>query len=168
MNRLALLLFMLGESLWLGSSVYFSAFAATELFGRLSEDAAANAIGVLFPTYFLLSAILAVATWLLYLWTARLFRFGRTCRRVGSIAAFIGAVLAVVNETVMLPRVEHIESMMGPISKASAANVQTFGMWHGISMLFDFTMIACALVTLICAALSFASAAESSHSILHR
>lgn len=154
MNRLSLLLFLLLESLWLGSSVYFSVFAANELFGQLSEDAAANAVGALFPTYFLLSAVFGVATWLLYLWTARIWNFTTSANRIGAVLACAGAVFAMVNRLVMLPHVQHIESTMGPISKASAAMVQSFGMWHGISMLFDLIMIACSLGTLICAVLA--------------
>ena len=154
MSRFVLFVLLLVESLWLGSSVYFSAFAANELFAQLSENAAAAAVGALFPTYFLLSAIFGVLTLVLYVWLQQLFPLSRRSSRFGVGSALVGAVFALINHLYMLPHIQQIERVMGPIQSASAAMVQKFGMWHGISMLFDLIMMVCAFLVLISMALT--------------
>lgn len=149
MPRFALFLLFLVESLWLGSSVYFSVFAANELFQQLSENAAAAAVGALFPTYFLLSAVLGVLTFGLYIIANRPYDFYRRPYRFGVTSALIGAVFALINYVYMLPHIQRIERAMGPITSAPADMVRTFGMWHGISMLFDLLMGLCSLAVLI-------------------
>ncbi|KPV45140.1 DUF4149 domain-containing protein [Alicyclobacillus ferrooxydans] len=149
MSRFVLFLLLLVESLWLGSSIYFSAFAANELFAQLSENAAAAAVGALFPTYFLLSGIFSVLTVVLYVWLRDVLPLSRKSAKFGMGSAIVGAVFALINLLYMLPHIQRIERVMGPIQSASAAMVQKFGMWHGISMLFDLIMMVCAFLVLI-------------------
>ena len=149
MARFTVFLLLLVESLWLGSSVYFSAFAANELFAQLSENAAAAAVGALFPTYFFLSALFGVLTVLLYYGTASQMSISRRPYQYGLTSAIVGAVFALINLLYMLPHIQQIERAMGPISSAPAKMVRTFGMWHGISMLFDLMMMICAFLVII-------------------
>ncbi|QSO54191.1 DUF4149 domain-containing protein [Alicyclobacillus curvatus] len=149
MARFTLFLLLFVESLWLGSSVYFSAFAANELFAQLSENAAAAAVGALFPTYFLLSAVFGVLTVFLYYSTGSLMPVSRRPYKYGLTSAIVGAVFALINLLYMLPHIQRIERAMGPIASAPASVVRTFGMWHGISMLFDLIMMICAFLVVL-------------------
>lgn len=153
MRRLSLFLLLLSSALWFGSSVYF-VFAANELFGQLGTDAGGAAVGALFPSYFAISAILSIVTLLLFMWVGGTWGFSRRAHWTGTVLSIVGVVFAVLNRVYMLPHIERVERQMGPISKASAAMLQQFGMWHGISMLFDFIMIVCTFAVI--AVLSFA------------
>ncbi|MCF8565379.1 DUF4149 domain-containing protein [Alicyclobacillus tolerans] len=144
-KKIALLLLFLDLSVWIGSAVYFSFFAANEIFGGLPVDQAGAVIALLFPSYFGLLAGLSVVGWLLYWFFTRSTRAGNTSSRWGHASALIGAATMLVNRFILLPRIETITAQMGPISKASPTMVQKFGMMHGISMLLDLVGILAAL-----------------------
>lgn len=133
----------LSLSLWLGSACYFSFFAANELFQGFSQDIAAKAVGLLFPTFFTLCSIFALLTCILYFVVTR--RVERTGRgkwfTVGAYALILASLFTWINRFILLPKVESLEIAMGPISKASTTLVKQFYMYHGISMMLDLLAI---------------------------
>jgi len=127
-------------SLWLGAGVYFTFFAANELFSGLSQDAFGTAIGLLFPSFFRLSTLFAILAVVLYATFASLRR-SRPALRIGYYFAILGCLCALVNLFYFLPLIQHIEIEMGPYSTGSAALKSKFGMMHGISMLIELISI---------------------------
>lgn len=146
MQRLIHTALLLDLALWFGSSAYFVILAANELFAGLSEDQAAAAVGVLFPPFFTLCAVLAVLGWLLYLWLGQFTASKAKAYWIGFVLLFLNALMAVVNRFFMLPHIQSIEQQMGPISQASSALKMQFGMWHGISLLLAMASVAFLLV----------------------
>lgn len=136
-------------ALWFGGAVYFSMFAALELSKSLAVDDFGKTIGILFPTYFTLMAITAVVGWFLVIVETRLASISHAAVMWCRIAASVGAIIALVNRFYFLPAITAIEAKMGPYSQATTAMQKQFGMTHGISMLLDFVMIVCVLITWI-------------------
>ncbi|MBX6353357.1 MAG: DUF4149 domain-containing protein [Thermoflavifilum sp.] len=153
MAKLAHWLLTLDLALWLGASTYFSLFAAPALFAGLDVDTAGRAVGLLFPTFFRLCAVLAPLGWLLAAWAYRAapgLAPVRRARVVSHVLFAVGSVIAWVNAFVLLPMIQGIEQRMGPVSHASPAMLRQFGMVHGISMLLDLAMILCAALAALC------------------
>jgi hypothetical protein len=150
-TRVVSWLFSLDLALWFGAAVYFSFFAAPALFSGLDPDTAGRAVGLLFPTYFRLCAVLAPLGWLL---AAIVFRFGSGPTRAARIAAHVlfglGTVAAWLDAFVLLPWIERIEARMGPVSHADPALYRQFGMLHGLSMVLDLIAILCAGFIWLC------------------
>jgi len=133
-------------SFWFGSGLYFTCFAAPELFSGFPIDTASKAVGLLFPTFFTLSAILSIVCWVLYVVLARQENDPGKASRVLHGLLLIGTICSLANRLYFLPTVQSLESKMGPISGAPAALIQRFGIVHGISMLVQFVE----LVVVLC------------------
>jgi hypothetical protein len=133
--------------LWFGGSAYFSLFAAEELFAHLPIDAAGAAVGVLFPPFFTLMAILSIIAGVLFILIGRLTHAGSRSYSVGLVSVVTAIIFSLANLFGFLPRIEKIEAKMGPISTATAAMKQQFGMMHGISLLLD--MLSIVLIAVI-------------------
>lgn len=139
-QRIAQYALFLVLSVWLGASVYFTFFAANELFGGLPEVTFGKAVGLLFPTFFRLSAGLGILACLLYL-TLGSIRTGRLAFKVGFVLLLFSALLTLVNLFVLFPMIQHIELLMGDFTTATTSLRTEFGMYHGISMLLELLSI---------------------------
>jgi Domain of unknown function (DUF4149) len=123
-------------SLWFGSSVYFSLFAALELFHGFSATTASQAVGLLFPAFFELTLILAILGWVFY-FTALRVQVVTPWARTGHLFMGTATLIAVLNRFYFLPAIQHLENQMGPIQSATSENVHKFGMLHGTSMMLE-------------------------------
>lgn len=154
MRRFLIWLLQLDLALWFGAGVYFSVMAAEELAGNLSLTEFGRVIGILFPPFFTLMAITAMVGWVLYAVIGRISDVNTKSYRVGNWFAIFALLAAVVNRVVMLPKVQSIERTMGSFATASSAQVQQFGMMHGISLLLHFIEMAAVAVVWLCFSLN--------------
>lgn len=154
MRRFLIWLLQLDLALWFGAGVYFSVMAAEELSGNLSLTEFGRVIDILFPPFFTLMAITAIVGWVLYAVIGRTSDVNTRSYRVGNWFAIFGLLVAVVNRVVMLPKVQSIQDAIGSFATASSAQLQQFGMWHGISLLLHFLEMAAVAVVWLCFALN--------------
>jgi uncharacterized membrane protein len=130
-------------AIWLGTAVYFSFLAANRLFANLPEDLAGQAIGVLFPQFFLFTTILSVLGLLLFWMLGRTTGAARKSYRYGLVLLIVGALANLVNLVILLPLIQSVERQMGVISKAAPNLLSRFWMLHGSSMLLEILSIIC-------------------------
>ncbi|WDL97960.1 DUF4149 domain-containing protein [Alicyclobacillus sp. ALC3] len=162
MRKLLQWIFSLDLALWFGGGVYFSAMAAEELSNQLSLSQFGHVIGILFPPFFTLMAITAVIGSILYIVIGRSSGMHSKSYTVGLWLVLFGALAALVNWLILLPKVQHIEQAIGPLASASSAELQQFGMWHGLSLGLHFLEMAAVALVWLCFSLNTSTTGRKS------
>lgn len=156
LKKFLIWLFSVDLALWFGGGVYFSAMAAEELSNQLSLSMFGRVIGILFPPFFTLMAVTAVVGAILYVAIGRAGGVTTRSYRIGLWLVVFATLAALVNRLILLPKVQRIEDAMGSIATASAAQLQQFGMMHGLSLGLHFLEMAAVALVWLCFSLNVA------------
>jgi len=149
LKRFLTLCFIVDYALLFGSGTYFTAFAAGELFQGLPIETAGQAVGLLFPTFFLLASISSVVGVILYFMLYSIPVRKNRWMRTGRVFTLLTAIIALLNEFYLLPTIIHIEKQMGPISSAAPTMISKFLMYHVTSMILESLSLVFVLISFI-------------------
>lgn len=145
-NRFLLLSYFLPLALWVGGMVFFSFVATPALFAR-NRELAGEAVGIMFPPYYLYGYVaggLALAALLLLhtqMEPSRLL----TWSLVLLILAFL---FTVVGGQVLLPKAHAVGEAMRAAGETPELRGE-FGRLHGLSMLVNLLALLAALAALL-------------------
>ncbi len=137
LQMLARVLHVLALSLWFGGGVFFSLIAAPRLFATFPDShLAGEAVGPMFPPYFTLQG----ACGLVAIATALAFARREPGRRVHTIR-FVVLAVALAGVLAGWPLVAKVAELR--VARHTDESLRAaFGMWHGISLLLNFVVLA--------------------------
>ncbi len=141
-----LFVFLLAIVCWLGGMIFFSAFVAPVLFGRLSVSDAGKVVSTIFPRYYWLGYVAGTLAFTLALY----FALSRRAQGAWAVTAlFLGIALAltVYAGAIVRPQV-HASRGMAEEHNRELARKAEFERLHRLSMILNGAVMALDLLAL--------------------
>jgi uncharacterized membrane protein len=141
-----LFVFLLAIVCWLGGMIFFSAFVAPVLFGRLSISDAGKVVGTIFPRYYWLGYVAGTLALILALYFA-LSRRAQGAWAVTALFLAIALALTVYAGTIVEPQAHAIRGVAEEQNPEPARQAE-FDRLHRLSVVLNGAVMALDLLAL--------------------
>ncbi len=149
-----LFVFLLAIACWLGGMIFFSAFVAPVLFGRLSVSDAGKIVSTIFPRYYWLGYVAGTVALILALYFALSHR-AHGAWAVTALFLAIALALTVYAGVIVRPQVHAMREMAEQPSPEPARQAE-FDRLHHLSVILNGAVIAFDLLALAGSAVALA------------